>query len=787
MALRAAFLFAFLQHVDGHGKTIPLCGNPGDSGGIHNEHVLLQRGRQVVRQSDRALGPDMVNDESGFEGGDKIGEIADSSCASADVRRRRRAEAMCSCRRRDSGKRYDGGWLCQNDKMVQELPRYTDPVWSEEFDDERLNESKWTLTHSGSGNGNNEEQFYTTRSDNLQVQDGVLRIVGKREGFEGKTYTSGKITTKNKGDWGPGTRIEVRAKLPLGVGTWPAIWMMSTDSNYGNWPASGEIDIMEAIGKSHGKVFGTIHTDAYNHMKGTQKGKSFYTDFSEWHTYALDWSEDTLTWYTDGNVYNTFAPDNVHDSAKWPFNRRFYLLLNLALGGNLGGSINFNDDQVMEIDYVRVFCLDGSTRCKTEKITCCDKCPGQKYCSPKSGNCYGEKKSDYYDTCVVTDDTEPVVERKDCCKNCGGEAFCSPGSGKCYNFKSKDYYETCEVTPGDSSGDGECCRSCGGAHPFCSTVSGECYDSKRKDYYQSCTTTTTTPCVGSQCKTSGDGECCSSCGGAHPFCSTVSGECYDSKRKDYYQSCTTTTTTPCVGSQCKTIKIMSYNTEYKNYDSMMHGYAAKIRGVAPAIVGVQECQNRDGLAGLSGYTANKDTGSQNYMLFDPSKVTFVSGGKLRIPRDDFAERFITWGQFRLGDAVIWFFNTHLPHNHNEAASSRTHAKIAKMFLEKRKELGADNAPTVVVGDMNSHASNFNKVNGGGFESNLQANGFTWAYTARGNPGHGSIDHILYSTSHWTHSDCKDSGTGGSDHTSITCDLTLRVVEDVALAQVAKYA
>ena len=105
MALHAAFLFAFLQHVDGHGmmdwpptRYGNTSGNPGDSGGIHYEHVLLQRGRQVVRQSDRALGPDMVNDESGFEGGDEIGEIADSSCASADVRRRRRAEAMCSCR-----------------------------------------------------------------------------------------------------------------------------------------------------------------------------------------------------------------------------------------------------------------------------------------------------------------------------------------------------------------------------------------------------------------------------------------------------------------------------------------------------------------------------------------------------------------------------------------------------------------------------------------------------------------------------------------------------------------
>jgi len=166
------------------------------------------------------------------------------------------------------------------------------------------------------------------------------------------------------------------------------------------------------------------------------------------------------------------------------------------------------------------------------------------------------------------------------------------------------------------------------------------------------------------------------------------------------------------------------------------------------------------------------------MLFDPNTVTFVSGGKLRIPRDDYAERFITWGQFRLGDAVIWFFNTHLPHNHNEAASQKTHARIAKMFLDKRKELGAENEPPIVVGDRNSHASNFNRVDGGGFESNLQANGFTWAYTARGNPGHGNIDQILYSTPHWQHNDCKDSGTGGSDHTSITCDLTLKVVEDI---------
>eukprot|EP00929_Paragymnodinium_shiwhaense_P025901 TRINITY_DN1554_c0_g2_i1.p1 TRINITY_DN1554_c0_g2~~TRINITY_DN1554_c0_g2_i1.p1 ORF type:complete len:196 (-),score=28.39 TRINITY_DN1554_c0_g2_i1:877-1464(-) len=177
--------------------------------------------------------------------------------------------------------------------------------------------------------------------------------------------------------------------------------MMPTDSNYGNWPDSGNIDIVEALGRSHGKVFGTISTGAYNHMRWTHKGRSFYTDFSEWHTYSIDWEEDKIHWYVDGNLYNTFAPDNVHDYSKWPFNRRFYLILNLALGGNLGGTINFGDDQIMEVDYVRVFCLDGSTNCKTQKVSCCGSCPDSPYCSQKSGNCYDEKKQDYYDTCTA--------------------------------------------------------------------------------------------------------------------------------------------------------------------------------------------------------------------------------------------------------------------------------------------------------------------------------------------------------------------------------------------------
>jgi len=268
--------------------------------GLPSDHLLLQRTQgQTVKRLHSAEDPSsMVSNENGFQGGADIDDIVNTSCSASTVRRRRRAATMCSCRRRSSGKRYDGGWVCQNDKMVQEVPKYTEPVWSEEFDDEQgdgtLNETRWVLTHSGSGNGNNEEQFYTKRRDNLYIEDGVLKITGKRESFEWKSFTSGKVTTRNKGDWGPGTRIEVRAKLPLGVGTWPAIWMMPTESNYGGWPDSGEIDIMEALGRKHGHVFGTIHTGAYNWMKGSHKGKSFDCDFSEWHTYALNWEEDKL-------------------------------------------------------------------------------------------------------------------------------------------------------------------------------------------------------------------------------------------------------------------------------------------------------------------------------------------------------------------------------------------------------------------------------------------------------------------------------------------------------------
>jgi beta-glucanase (GH16 family) len=215
-------------------------------------------------------------------------------------------------------------------------------------------------------------------------------------------YTSASIKTKGLGDWGPGHRIEVRAKLPMGVGTWPAIWMLPTDKVYGGWPDSGEIDIMEAVGRSPNKIFGTVHTGAYNHMRGTHKGKNYYTDPAQWHTYSIDWEETQIKWYVDGNHYNTFAPSDTSNSQKWPFSQRFFLIINLAIGGTLGGSVRFGSrEQVMEVDYVRVYCLDGGQSCKTPSYSCCNNCKNMPFCSPQSRQCYANKNKEYYESCSL--------------------------------------------------------------------------------------------------------------------------------------------------------------------------------------------------------------------------------------------------------------------------------------------------------------------------------------------------------------------------------------------------
>ncbi len=235
-------------------------------------------------------------------------------------------------------------------------------IRAEEFNYEGLPDSTW-WNYDTRGNvngwGNNEAQWYPVASPkNTWVSEGTLKITAHKESIEGKNYSSGRITTKNKVDWKYG-RIEVRAKLPSGRGTWPAIWMLSTDSDYGWWPRSGEIDILEHVGYNPDTVFSTVHTGKYNHMKRTQVGKktSLPTATSQFHLYSLEWDENEIRSYVDDRHYFTFTNQHTGSDA-WPFNRHFHLILNLAIGGNLGGKQGINDSRfphVMEVDYVRLY------------------------------------------------------------------------------------------------------------------------------------------------------------------------------------------------------------------------------------------------------------------------------------------------------------------------------------------------------------------------------------------------------------------------------------------------
>lgn len=232
-------------------------------------------------------------------------------------------------------------------------------VWHDEFEVDGLPDSeKWDYDVGGGGWGNEELQYYTDyREENARVTDGNLVIEAHNEYYGGRDYTSARLITKYKGDWKYG-RIEVKAKVPAGTGTWPAIWMLPTDWEYGDWPSSGEIDIMEYVGYDPDVIHQTIHTLSYNHINGTQQGNSttVTTAEEEFHVYAIEWAEESIEFYIDDELSFTF--NNLGTWQRWPFDKRFHLLLNIAIGGSWGG-INGVDDTIfpvqMEVDYVRVY------------------------------------------------------------------------------------------------------------------------------------------------------------------------------------------------------------------------------------------------------------------------------------------------------------------------------------------------------------------------------------------------------------------------------------------------
>lgn len=241
--------------------------------------------------------------------------------------------------------------------------RFADtPSWQDEFDYEGVPDpARWGYDLGGDGWGNNELQHYTDRIDNAKVGDGVLAITARRQARGERDYTSARLVSKGKGDFLYG-RFEIRAKLPSGRGTWPAIWMLPTDQAYGGWPDSGEIDIMEHVGFDPETVHVTVHTGAYNHVKGTHRSgtRKVAGVMEDFHVYRVDWTPDGIRGHIDGDEVFVFPKEANGGSATWPFDQRFHLLLNIAVGGNWGGKEGVDESAfpaTMLVDYVRVYPL----------------------------------------------------------------------------------------------------------------------------------------------------------------------------------------------------------------------------------------------------------------------------------------------------------------------------------------------------------------------------------------------------------------------------------------------
>ncbi len=237
-----------------------------------------------------------------------------------------------------------------------------DLVWSDEFNYSGYPDpKKWSYNVGGHGWGNNELQYYTEfELNNARVENGKLIIEARKESYENNLYTSSRLVTKNKGDWTYG-RFEIRAKLPSGIGTWPAIWMLPTEWNLGNgsWPDNGEIDIMEHVGYDSGVIHASIHCNQYVWTNNTQKTATINVPncTSEFHNYILEWSDKEIKIYVDDKHYFTFQNEDK-GWQYWPFFKDFHLILNIAVGGNWGGAQGIDDSifpQKMEVEYVRVY------------------------------------------------------------------------------------------------------------------------------------------------------------------------------------------------------------------------------------------------------------------------------------------------------------------------------------------------------------------------------------------------------------------------------------------------
>lgn len=238
-------------------------------------------------------------------------------------------------------------------------------VWSDEFDGTTLNTANWNIEVNGNGGGNQELQYYTSRPTNLRVENGILIIEAHKENYQGKRYTSARINTMNKQTFLYG-KIEARIAFPSGGGTWPAFWMMGQDYSRVGWPACGEIDIVEHVGNEPNMNTHALHYPYKSGGNCWSVQKQHENIENQYHTYAIEWLQeeeygrDIIRFLYDGQLQAVQSEtlENMDNEFFWPFNKPHFILLNMAIGGSMGGQVNeqiFNQPIQMKVDWVRVY------------------------------------------------------------------------------------------------------------------------------------------------------------------------------------------------------------------------------------------------------------------------------------------------------------------------------------------------------------------------------------------------------------------------------------------------
>jgi beta-glucanase (GH16 family) len=209
---------------------------------------------------------------------------------------------------------------------------------------------------TGAGWGNNELQYYTKRTENVKVENGYLLITAQKESYNESSYTSARLTTKGKFDQAYG-RFEARIRLPYGQGMWPAFWLLGANIDQVGWPKCGEIDIMEYRGQEPTKLLGTVHGPGYSGGASITKSYSLLNDRFDtgFHIFGIEWGPEYINYYVDNVLYNQITPSDV--TGEWVFDHPFYIIINLAVGGNFVGNPNSQTvfPQTMLVDYVRVY------------------------------------------------------------------------------------------------------------------------------------------------------------------------------------------------------------------------------------------------------------------------------------------------------------------------------------------------------------------------------------------------------------------------------------------------